>query len=168
MKTVKLIAVGINFQVAEALAKQFELKCFHRELGFKMDGWYVTDDEIVFDMKGYAKAKAGNCPVTSEPFTALPRPTIKKYPLGGILSNEKVGFAEDFNEVGARMLEAIQSGIKKPEIGLMPEKIWQEQRLKSINEAIERYNKNQQIIPVEWIRERNELIEKIHGNKAAT
>jgi len=46
------------------------------------------------------------------------------------------------------MISAIQAGIKKPEIGLIPEKIWQEQRVKSINEAIERYTKENQIIPI--------------------
>lgn len=144
MKTVKLIAVGISFPIAEALAKQFELKCFHRELGFKMDGWYVTDDEIVFDMKGYAKAKAGSfpCPITDGPYRAVSSAGV------GIVGIDK-------------MISTIQMGIKKPEIGLMPERIWQEQRIKSINEAIQRYSQENQIIPAEWVKERNELLKKL-------
>lgn len=53
----------------------------------------------------------------------------------------------------------------KPQIGVMPRFIWEEQRLTDIKEAIERRTSTFENIPVEWINEYNELIEKIERGK---
>ncbi len=47
---------------------------------------------------------------------------------------------------------------KKPPIGLVPKFIRQEQRLKEVKEAINRYFEAGLEIPTEWIEEYNELI----------
>lgn len=46
-------------------------------------------------------------------------------------------------------------------IGIEPEKVWLEDRLESLNNAICRYAESNFAIPEEWIKERNKLLEKI-------
>jgi biotin synthase-related radical SAM superfamily protein len=48
---------------------------------------------------------------------------------------------------------------KRPQLGVMPRIIWNEQRITDIKEAIERKTKAFEEIPVEWINEYNELLE---------
>lgn len=49
--------------------------------------------------------------------------------------------------------------IKKPPLGLIPQKIRQEQRLQEIGDAIRRYLKDgDTTIPSEWIAEYNALV----------
>lgn len=47
--------------------------------------------------------------------------------------------------------------IKKPPLGLTPQIIWYEQRIKDIEEAIDRYKKANKEIPLEWTDELLEL-----------
>lgn len=48
--------------------------------------------------------------------------------------------------------------IKKPVLGLMPRFIDSEPRIYQINEAIKRYLDAEEMIPEEWLIERNEII----------
>ncbi|GEN74090.1 hypothetical protein [Chryseobacterium lathyri] len=175
MKTVKLIAVGISFPIAEALANQFAQKCSHKELGFKVGGWQATNDEVIFDMYGIVKAKAGSfpCPMTDGPYRAVPivKTDIQKSYNAGFTAGENAAalfkaiseleIAETLNNLNSNWFAAIEGRLNKPKIELMPEKIWQEQRVKSINEAIQSYSQENQIIPAEWVKERNELLKKL-------
>ena len=45
--------------------------------------------------------------------------------------------------------------IEKPPIGLMPRKVWLEQRMNEIGEAVQRYEDANKDAPQEWIREWN-------------
>lgn len=45
-------------------------------------------------------------------------------------------------------------------LGLESKDIWLKQRKKAILEAMERYTKDNEKIPEEWVKELNELIEK--------
>ena len=47
----------------------------------------------------------------------------------------------------------------KPPIGLMPKKYHDQQRAKSIAEAIDRYIAAKMNIPKEWVTELNEILE---------
>nr|BDD48131.1 hypothetical protein 47 [Balneolaceae bacterium] len=49
----------------------------------------------------------------------------------------------------------------KPPIGITPRFLWIEDRLKELNQAIDRYAEADKDIPAKWIRERNELINKL-------
>ena len=46
-------------------------------------------------------------------------------------------------------------------LGIIPKKIWKEQRLGDLRDAIDRYLEANQRIPIEWIEEYNELLEDI-------
>ena len=46
----------------------------------------------------------------------------------------------------------------KPPLGIIPKKIWKEQRLGDLRDAIDRYLEANQRVPVEWIEEYNELL----------
>lgn len=48
-------------------------------------------------------------------------------------------------------------GLEKPTLGVIPEKIWKENRLKDLNEAIIKRTNSFGEIPQEWITERNKL-----------
>jgi hypothetical protein len=48
-----------------------------------------------------------------------------------------------------------------PPLGLMPRHIHDEKRITAIKAAIERYSEANKAIPIEWITEYNELIEKL-------
>lgn len=50
---------------------------------------------------------------------------------------------------------------KKNLIGLIPKKIYYENRLIEVKNAIERYYNADLIIPIEWVKEYNELIIKL-------
>jgi len=52
--------------------------------------------------------------------------------------------------------------MKKPPIGIIPEYIWKERRLKAIDAAIKRYQKAGLAISTEWIFERNRLLYDIN------
>lgn len=43
-------------------------------------------------------------------------------------------------------------------LGVIPKKIWKEQRLGDLRDAIDRYLEANQRVPVEWIEEYNELL----------
>jgi hypothetical protein len=43
-------------------------------------------------------------------------------------------------------------------LGVIPKKIWKEQRLGDLRDAIDRYLEANQRIPIEWIEEYNELL----------
>lgn len=48
-----------------------------------------------------------------------------------------------------------------PPLGIIPKKIWKEQRLGDLRDAIDRYLEANQRVPVEWIEEYNELLEDV-------
>lgn len=48
----------------------------------------------------------------------------------------------------------------KPAIGVMPRKLWEEQRVNDITQAISRRMRSEGEIPIEWVEEYNELSEK--------
>lgn len=52
---------------------------------------------------------------------------------------------------------------KKPPLGLMPRYLWERKRRYEIGEAISRYVEVDKSIPVEWLDEYNELIQKAIG-----
>jgi len=54
---------------------------------------------------------------------------------------------------------APKNTIEKPPLGLKPKRIAQELRINDIDKAIERYIGASYPIPIEWIEERNELLE---------
>lgn len=60
--------------------------------------------------------------------------------------------------------------MRKPEIGIKPRFILDEERVVEIREAMIRFTNNHQAIPLDWIEEYNELVgrinerEKIHMN----
>lgn len=51
---------------------------------------------------------------------------------------------------------------EKPPLGIMPRYIWGESRLIQLEKAIERRLSKVNTIPIEWIEERNELIERLY------
>lgn len=72
-----------------------------------------------------------------------------------------VGYEEFISEpncVKEDIIGAIKMNVEKPPIGLMPKRMWQEQRLNDLNDAIDRYEKAKCEVPVEWLYERNELV----------
>lgn len=46
---------------------------------------------------------------------------------------------------------------KKTPLGIIPEKIWKDRRISALSEAINRYTASGMIVPVEWIKEYNNL-----------
>ncbi|MFW5438109.1 hypothetical protein [Paenibacillus apiarius] len=50
--------------------------------------------------------------------------------------------------------------MSKPPLGIMPKRIWIEQRCKEITDAIQRYIEAGHTIPIEWVMEYNELLLK--------
>lgn len=54
--------------------------------------------------------------------------------------------------------------MEKPPIGVMPEGIWKENRIKMLNQAIGRRLKSNTTIPKKWINERNKLIKDLANN----
>jgi hypothetical protein len=53
----------------------------------------------------------------------------------------------------------------KPPLGLMPKKLFLEQRFENIKEAIERYVKANMEIPTEWLDEYVEIQEYLKNTK---
>ena len=49
--------------------------------------------------------------------------------------------------------------IKKPPLGVMPKDVWDRKRIQNLSSAINRYLFNRKEIPIEWVKERNKLIE---------
>jgi hypothetical protein len=54
-----------------------------------------------------------------------------------------------------------ERSVPKPPLGLIPKELWLQERLENIKRAIIRYAESEYSIPVEWIEERDELLEKI-------
>jgi hypothetical protein len=50
---------------------------------------------------------------------------------------------------------------KQPPLGLMPHKIWLEARMWDIYGAMGRYMENRKPIPVEWIKEFNQIRDEL-------
>lgn len=48
-----------------------------------------------------------------------------------------------------------------PPLGIIPKRIWKEQRLRELRDVIDRYLEANQRVPIEWIEEYNELLEDI-------
>jgi hypothetical protein len=46
-------------------------------------------------------------------------------------------------------------------LGIIPKRIWKEQRLRELRDVIDRYLEANQRVPIEWIEEYNELLEDI-------
>jgi hypothetical protein len=61
-----------------------------------------------------------------------------------------------------RYLLDMHEHIEKPPVGAEPEHIWMQRRVADLQAAIERYAVAKMVIPVEWVRERNELISTLH------
>jgi len=68
------------------------------------------------------------------------------------------------------MNRKFRTQVEKPPIGLMPEKLFDEEIDKMINarifeilQAMERYSKEEKIIPLEWIYELNKRIQEKHS-----
>lgn len=55
---------------------------------------------------------------------------------------------------------------QKPPLGLMPRKLWNEQRYNDICSAMSRYNDCGKQIPNEWIEEYNELTKQFELNQS--
>ncbi len=55
----------------------------------------------------------------------------------------------------------LQYGVIKPPLGLKPKKINEEQRYVEVQTAIDRYCIDGLKIPVEWVEEYNELLDKM-------
>ena len=51
---------------------------------------------------------------------------------------------------------------QKPEIGLKPRKLWEEERISDICDAVKRYASNGQLPDKEWIDELADLVEGLH------
>lgn len=55
--------------------------------------------------------------------------------------------------------------LKKPPLGLIPRKIWLEDRLNEMNACFTRYLSEDYQFPEEWVKERNWLIAELkYGN----
>lgn len=50
--------------------------------------------------------------------------------------------------------------MKKPPLGLMPKKIWEKIRINELLAAMRRYSEVNKPIPIEWISELEEYLEK--------
>jgi len=50
-------------------------------------------------------------------------------------------------------LNRLRKHIEKPPLGLMPEWIWKERRVKEIDEAIKRYSAAKKAVPISWVAE---------------
>jgi len=62
-------------------------------------------------------------------------------------------------------IEKLKENNQKPPLGIMPRYIWDESRLIQLEQAIERRIWKVNTIPIEWIEERNELIERLNKRK---
>ncbi len=51
--------------------------------------------------------------------------------------------------------------MKKSPIGIEPKNIWESRRFQNLQSAIERYNEAMFPIPVEWIEEYNEFVNRL-------
>lgn len=58
-----------------------------------------------------------------------------------------------------------QSPVEKPPLGIMPEWLWIEQRIKDIDDAIKRYIDAGKFVSIKWITERYELQRKLANTK---
>lgn len=55
----------------------------------------------------------------------------------------------------------IEIQFNKPPIGLMPKKLWIEERYILVKHAIQRYMESNIEVPTEWMEEYNELVNQI-------
>ena len=69
----------------------------------------------------------------------------------GFLTPNDIRYLLDLDEVD-----------EKPPLGIEPDYIWMLRRLDALQAAIERYAAAKMVIPVEWVREQNELISTLH------
>ena len=58
--------------------------------------------------------------------------------------------------------------MNRPPLGITPKYIMELQRLETIREGIERYIKTRKQIPLEWISEYNELLQREYRNNLTT
>lgn len=61
-----------------------------------------------------------------------------------------------------RYLLDMEERENKPPLGIEPEYIWMQRRVDDLQAAIERYAAAKMVIPIEWVREQNELISTLH------
>ena len=80
-------------------------------------------------------------------------------------SNSIVGYHPAANTTGDNNTALGSKKIKKPPIGLVPRQIIEEERYMEVSAAILRYLNHGLTIPIEWIAEYNELIDKIIKHK---
>lgn len=73
----------------------------------------------------------------------------------GLTPND-IRYLMDLDELDERITH------KKPPLGVEPEHIWMQRRIDDLQAAVERYAAAKIVIPVEWVRERNELISTLH------
>ncbi|MFP4976363.1 hypothetical protein ACE6ED_13250 [Paenibacillus sp. CN-4] len=57
--------------------------------------------------------------------------------------------------------------MNKPPIGLRPRYIWEDLRIKEIEEAMQRYGEAGYVIPREWLEERYELHKRREAREGA-
>lgn len=86
---------------------------------------------------------------------------IEKVSYHDIPENERewVKLEKKLREARKDVAEA-EAALEKPPLGLMPRKLWEEQRLTAIAQAMERYNLAHTPIPDEWHEELNELTQR--------
>lgn len=60
---------------------------------------------------------------------------------------------------GGNLMERL---VKSP-LGIIPKNIWKKQRLRELRDAVERYLEANQIVPIEWIEEYNQLLDDIRN-----
>lgn len=82
-----------------------------------------------------------------------------------ILSSDCEKFEDNILQLSCRQLSGEYKKHIKPPIGLKPKIFHDEQRLKSIDEVIERYIKANEEIPIEWFEERNDLLNILSSNR---
>lgn len=51
--------------------------------------------------------------------------------------------------------------VSKPPLGIIPKNIWKTERLSALKEAVNRYFNVNRLVPEEWIKEYNELLNEI-------
>jgi hypothetical protein len=62
-------------------------------------------------------------------------------------------------QCGCRLIDLkTNSKVRRLPIGVMPKFIWDEQRLKELREAIQRYADAGEYIPLDWVKEYNNLL----------
>lgn len=55
--------------------------------------------------------------------------------------------------------------VEKPPLGLLPRRMHDLKRMQSIDEAIRRYTERRMVIPLEWVKEYNQLCAAVNGKE---